>query len=569
MSDVTTPCSDPRGENRNEPLSEEDKPMTTETDTAMTGSGVADTTTTNASDEETTTSKSDDDEQEQDSDEQDGDDSNDEQDNEQDDDANSNAEQDDDAETVTEPTSETEGDGSDDPTFEFHLNPLPEDLPKEIPWDPNYVEAEPVEYKGPVNSLVDLWRNFPTKTWSPFHISAHRTTTMRVIRENPDFPWCAEGLSMNPNLELSFVIETMKREKDRYNQIPGKYLYHPRYLSANPAFTKWDIERNQALVSDHPHRVQWCWNGISERADVAEWLEQYPRYVNWKIVAANPHLTLDQIRHYMTDPLWREREEFEYIYDPQTQRGLYDPPLLDQRRIDLQFVGRNPNLTWEFILEHHTRMNYEDISRHPAVTMEIYDANPDFPWHAPSIALNPNFTYADMQYYPGFARKWRYFVNKPEMDLEDYCVNWESKHQAIATAAYRKSVEKFGQRIEGIDPDDELMASLSKELPEDFLITNNECIASTDMMHRIHNPNVRPAFLEWLNKYGTYKPSSKLWKLASKSNHYSFQYIADNAHRNWDFVSLCATEFLGNDPNSVSGRPLGMAIRDWKPVVVQ
>ena len=148
------------------------------------------------------------------------------------------------------------------------------------PWEWGYIvyfndlTIEYINILEKTNSF-NTFNNQNKSFWWTF--SYRSTTTMEMINNNPDKPWCWNTISMNPNLTMEMI-----------NNNPDKE-WNWNFISCNPNITMNDINNNL----DKP----WVWEWISKNPNLT--MEMINNNLDkewyWTKIECNPNITFQMI----------------------------------------------------------------------------------------------------------------------------------------------------------------------------------------------------------------------------------------------------------------------------------
>jgi len=93
----------------------------------------------------------------------------------------------------------------------------------------------------------------------------------------------------------------------------------------------------------------------------------------------------------------------------------------------LEDILHNPNISFDFVKENIDKFFdiievdyfWHIFSRHPCVTMEIVDENPDFDWNYSSLSSNPNLTILEIRKRGIDKFDWYFVSANPAIDMMD------------------------------------------------------------------------------------------------------------------------------------------------------
>ena len=73
---------------------------------------------------------------------------------------------------------------------------------------------------------------------------------------------------------------------------------------------------------------------------------------------------------------------------------------------------------WEFLLKHPDKLDWEQISRNPNISIAIIDKYPDKPWDWDSISCNPNITMEFVEKYSDKPWNWGCIAYNPNITMD-------------------------------------------------------------------------------------------------------------------------------------------------------
>lgn len=281
-----------------------------------------------------------------------------------------------------------------------------------------------------MNLNLQLVNQHPERSWDWYVISYK--ASIEEIKQYPHLKWNPEGISCNKNLTLEFILSPEfpvpldKLNWTRVSWLPLITLkdveQHPELpwigegLSANPNLTPEFVER---------HFLDWIWiwkilwaNQAMVSAINNTNYDYWPRDI--KGLSQNPKLPLDLV---LKNPDWDwgfislvSRPDFtlEMALKLNINKGAWSL-LLQYIDIDIAAlckVARRPELDWRI------------ISSRANVTMEQVLKYAHWPWVWDELAVNPNFTLADMigagHLKPNTWFKLSFNPNTTEADVEKH-----------------------------------------------------------------------------------------------------------------------------------------------------
>ena len=236
--------------------------------------------------------------------------------------------------------------------------------------------------------------------------SNSKLITMDVVRDNPDWFWDYNGLSLNTNLTIEFVC---KYKCERWNWTA---------ISSNKAITMNDIR-------NYPN-LPWVYASLSRNKNLTiEFiLEHKNNDWNWCGISANDAITMDDVRQNRNLP-------WEYVS-----------------------LSRNPNLTISFILKNFSTPDYFPITSFSQYVRTFYESSDQLPtcdWYA--ISQNKGITMDDIQLNPTFPNglkiPWIYdsISDSPNITLDFILKHLDEKWDwyAISKQLLKDSLDNFYQ----------------------------------------------------------------------------------------------------------------------------
>ena len=173
----------------------------------------------------------------------------------------------------------------------------------------------------------------------------------KYIKDHPEQPWNYKSMCSNPNVTWELI------------QANFVLLNYYSEMCRNPNIT-WDI------------------------------IQTFPQTTDiFYYASRNPNITLDIFNQYPDKP-WDYGKLagnsnftfYEMKNDSNWKKFIRNPP-------HLWFISRNPNITWEIIVENYSiNWNYDALSKHANISWEIIQANPQIKWDYYLMRANPNVT---------------------------------------------------------------------------------------------------------------------------------------------------------------------------------
>ena len=73
---------------------------------------------------------------------------------------------------------------------------------------------------------------------------------------------------------------------------------------------------------------------------------------------------------------------------------------------------------WNFLMKYEDKLNWDQISQNPNITMEMIETNPDKPWDWSCISRNPNITMEIIENNPDKPWDWICISQNPNITME-------------------------------------------------------------------------------------------------------------------------------------------------------
>jgi hypothetical protein len=181
------------------------------------------------------------------------------------------------------------------------------------------------------------------------------------------------------------------------------------------------INRNPNLTIDFARKFKnkLYWFLVSENsAFTMEMIENNPD-LPWKMhgIANNPNLTFDYViaDGYATSGICNLRSIS--MNSAMTLEIIENYPDFPW---DYEYISANPNLTIEFIRKHpNANWNWSWISYNENITMDVIENNPDLPWNTHCISKNPNLTFDMILSHPDYEWNWCEICGNMKITIND------------------------------------------------------------------------------------------------------------------------------------------------------
>ena len=222
------------------------------------------------------------------------------------------------------------------------------------------------EYSSP---LWNLLRMFPNEDWDWEHVSEndnlpieilmkkpywhgkcasnHPNLTMKIVLDNPDFPWDWFIVSSHENIKWNHIHDNPNLPWDSRGVSKNKNIT-PEIVSNNPG-VQWDYK---CLSTNHDFSISFVMNNLDRIWDLSE-ICAFNTTITWKYVCDNPNF-------------------------PWNYRYLAHNPC-----ITLKIICDNPDMGW----------GWEHASANPSISIECILNNPDKRWNLRWVSANPNLRY--------------------------------------------------------------------------------------------------------------------------------------------------------------------------------
>ena len=175
------------------------------------------------------------------------------------------------------------------------------------------------------NFSINMIPLVPINAWNWHWVSSNPAVTMQDIINHPEYPWDYFYVSLNPNLNFTFILKS------------PNIMNHPEY--------PWDFTCG---VSNNPNLT-------------INLINKYPND-RWDFynVSCNPGITMQDIINHP-----------EYPWD-------WEESICDNPNLTIQFIKQFPSKEW----------NWSLISSNPNITMQDIIKNPEYPWSWDNIFTN-------------------------------------------------------------------------------------------------------------------------------------------------------------------------------------
>lgn len=243
-------------------------------------------------------------------------------------------------------------------------------------WPFDYISERP-------DLTIPFMKHFSNKLdW--FRISAR--IDFHLVIENPDLPWCSEGLSLNEKITVDEIIENPQIEWNF--KLLSKHI-DINFIYANTALL-WDdktlLKRvNLNFIREHFNPKWLDYSAISYNPNLTiEFILEYPSfYWYWESVYANLKLE-DIIKHHLQ---LAHFEAFQRVYPnycvEHYQENILNWPIL-ANRVSLDILEKYPNKPWT------------DLSYNKNITMDFILEHPALPWDYKGLSGNNQITLQDI-----------------------------------------------------------------------------------------------------------------------------------------------------------------------------
>jgi hypothetical protein len=224
----------------------------------------------------------------------------------------------------------------------------------------------------------------PEMDWNWRFISMNPNLTWEIVKNRPDLPWNWESLSGHPNITLDII-----------NANPDKPWYWPHFSLYNPNLTWEDVrkEPNITSVCVYNHKLIESWKQTPFKfTDLQSRLLSYSRRIK------------DEYKNRYSRPI-----------DPKTTWGeLKNTPANNVNKWGC--ISKHPNVTWEIIQNNPDKpWQWQNISLNPNITWEIVQAHPEKPWNWEFLSKNPNITWEIIQAHPEIQWNWILLSENPTL----------------------------------------------------------------------------------------------------------------------------------------------------------
>jgi hypothetical protein len=248
------------------------------------------------------------------------------------------------------------------------------------------------------NTTLDLIKLFPNLPWSAGIVSFDLIKSIDFIKENPDFPFLDWSiLTHNEHISLKDI--------DDNPHFPWDYETMSYRVDLTFEFVKKHSDKN------------WNYMKLSEQGDL--WEDINKNAQNYCVYAAthNPRITLEFIERHL---------------DLYVEAEWYLNYIAGMRMVTLEFIekhigifktaniGKNPNVTLEFIQKHKINLTDEMICSfsefNPSVSPELVKNNPHVLWSWSKLSARENFCPREN---PEFPWDWRGYTMNPKFKFEN------------------------------------------------------------------------------------------------------------------------------------------------------
>lgn len=224
------------------------------------------------------------------------------------------------------------------------------------------------------------------------YVSENKNIKLEDIISHPELPWDYDGLSINPNMRMSYVLNNLNKDWDWY------------YLAKNSGILIEDFFEHQELP--------WTFEDLSENPNlrVKHLLHYRKKKWNWNEVTKNSGITFEDIINYpklkWNFEAFCHNDNFSYknviehpeLFSKDHMTNDYTSPVDElfqaTGEINCEDFIENKNLTLQFIIDHPSdEWDWELISSHSNITQNDIESHPELPWDYTQISANPNITF--------------------------------------------------------------------------------------------------------------------------------------------------------------------------------
>jgi hypothetical protein len=193
-----------------------------------------------------------------------------------------------------------------------------------------------------------------------------------------------------------------------------------------------------------------------------------------------------------------------------------------------------PNLTMDMVLKQEYGWNWDEISRHPNITMQNILDNQHLPWNWEYVAQNPNLTIDVLHNFPHDIRIWENISKCPNLTMQ-----WVLKYPSKLWD-WRFIVTKKGITLEDIENYEWLHerwhnVAFNPNLTMEFVIKHMDKPLYWNKISR--HPNIT------MNDINNNPNLPWVWENVGANPNLTFEMIAKNPNKPWYFGDVLKNEF--------------------------
>jgi len=224
----------------------------------------------------------------------------------------------------------------------------------------------------------------------------------------------------------------------------GEFL--PSRFSSKQQFIEffvggWDSYQSKALnkfILENPH---WSWPcaGINRSFKATiELLEHFAAKDDqmWFVCSQNECITFDYVLANL-DKKWNWQELSRH-----PNITLDDITTYPDLPWDYEWVAGNKTLTWDFVIQHQKKFGYGTywVSQLPCVTIDTVRKNPDFPWDWRCLSINANIDYGVIKANSDLPWDLNYFLSmNPNATIENVMDNPQSDWDWLSRTMHKNT----------------------------------------------------------------------------------------------------------------------------------
>lgn len=256
------------------------------------------------------------------------------------------------------------------------------------PWDLYWLGRNPnITFDLFVNEILPFYKEHNIKnehsdTYYTDELGENPNITWEIVINNPSFPWNYSCLSKNPNITLDIVKNNKTKQWNWFK------------LSSYLKITFQDVLNNLDLP--------WCFNGLSLNKGITEKdIKEYGKYFPWNFynLSSNPSISFDFMR---SNPNFRW-SYMSYVNSPNPNLTTKDletcmnDKLIEYTDINFRTMILSEKIPIEIIKRFTFVVDFELLCRRSDVYLKTILETPEIDWDFQWIGLNPNITWNDIK----------------------------------------------------------------------------------------------------------------------------------------------------------------------------